>query len=53
MPATDALDLRQRVVTAVDAGGGTQEQIAARLSVSLGWMEKLLRPTPQKICVRI
>ena len=43
MPATYSLDLRRRVVAAVDAGDGTQEQIAARFSVSLGWVEKLLR----------
>ena len=43
MPATYSLDLRQRVVAAVDGGEGTQEQIAARFSVSLGWVEKLLR----------
>ena len=43
MPATYSLDLRQRVVAAVDAGEGTQEQIAARFAVSLGWVEKLLR----------
>ena len=43
MPAVYSLDLRQRVVTAVDASEGTQAQIAARFSVSLGWVEKLLR----------
>ena len=43
MPATYSLDLRRRVVAAVDAGEGTQEQIAARFAVSLGWVEKLLR----------
>ncbi len=31
------------MVAAVDAGKGTQEQIAARFAVSLGWVEKLLR----------
>ena len=43
MPATYSLDLRERVVTAVDAGQGTQAQIADRFAVSLGWVEKLLR----------
>ena len=43
MPATYSLDLRERVVAAVDAGQGTQTQIAARFAVSLGWVEKLLR----------
>ncbi len=42
MPATYSLDLRRRVVAAVDAGGATQEQVAARFSVSLGWVRKLL-----------
>lgn len=37
------LDLRRRVVAGVDAGEGTQEQIAARFSVRLGWVEKRLR----------
>ena len=43
MPATYALDLRERVVATVDAGEGTPPQIAARFAVSLGWVEKLLR----------
>ena len=43
MPATYSLDLRERVFAAVDMGDGTQEQIAARFAVSLGWVEKLLR----------
>ena len=43
MPAAYSLDLRRRVVAAVDAGEGTQEQIAARFAVSLGWVEKRLR----------
>ena len=42
MPATYSLDLRRRVVAAVDAGGATQAQVAARFSVSLGWVRKLL-----------
>ena len=43
MPAVYSLDLRRRVVAAVDADEGTQAQIAARFAVSLGWVEKLLR----------
>ena len=43
MPAVYSLDLRERVVAAVDAGEGTQPQIATRFAVSLGWVEKLLR----------
>ena len=43
MPATYSFDLRRRVVGALDANKGTQEQVAARFSVSLGWVEKLLR----------
>ena len=42
MPATYSLDLRARVVAAVDAGGATHAQVAARWSVSLGWVRKLL-----------
>lgn len=36
-------DLRQRVVTAYDAGEGTQEQLAARFAVSTSWVRKVLR----------
>ena len=36
-------DLRRRVVAAHDAGGGTQEQVAARFAVSLSWVRELLR----------
>ncbi len=36
-------DLRERVVAACDAGDGTREQIAARFSVSVAWIRKLLR----------
>jgi transposase len=43
MPAVYSLDLRERVVAAVDARQGTQSQIATRFAVSLGWVEKLLR----------
>ena len=42
MPATYSLDLRRRVVAAVDASDATQAQVAARFSVSLGWVRKLL-----------
>ena len=42
MPATYSLDLRRRVVASVDAGDATQPQVAARFSVSLGWVRKLL-----------
>jgi transposase len=36
------MDLRERVVRAVDAGEGTQEQIAKRFSVSSRWIRSLL-----------
>ena len=36
-------DLRQRVVAACDAYDGTREQIAARFSVSVSWVRKVLR----------
>jgi transposase len=36
-------DLRERVVAACDAGDATREQIAARFSVSVPWIRKLLR----------
>lgn len=38
-----SIDLRQRVVAACDAGDATREQIAARFSVSVVWIRKLLR----------
>jgi transposase len=37
-----SIDLRQRVVMAVDAGEDSQEQIARRFSVSARWIRKLL-----------
>src|SRR4051794_8973781 len=40
--ATYSMDLRERVVRAVDAGEGTQEQIARRFSVSSRWIRSLL-----------
>jgi transposase len=36
-------DLRERVVAACDAGDATREQIAARFSVSVAWIRKLMR----------
>jgi len=36
-------DLRVRVVAACDAGDATREQVAARFSVSVPWVRKLLR----------
>jgi transposase len=36
-------DLRERVLAACDALDGTREQIAARFSVSVAWIRKLLR----------
>ena len=42
MPATYSLELRRRVVAAADEGSATQEQVAVRFSVSLGWVRKLL-----------
>jgi transposase len=38
-----SIDLRERVVTACDTGDGTREQIAARFSVSVSWVRKLIR----------
>jgi transposase len=37
-----SIDLRERVLKAVDVGEGTQEQIAERFSVSARWIRKLL-----------
>ena len=37
-----SLDLRARVLTAVDAGEETQQEVAARFSVSARWIRKLL-----------
>ena len=36
-------DLRDRVVAACDAGDATREQVAARFSVSVSWIRKLLK----------
>jgi transposase len=38
-----SLDLRERVAAACDAGDATREQVAARFSVSVPWIRKLLR----------
>lgn len=38
-----SLDLRRRVVAAVDAESGTWEQIAGRFGVSVGFIAKLLK----------
>jgi transposase len=40
--ATYSMDLRERVVRAVDSGEGTQEQLAQRFSVSSRWIRSLL-----------
>ena len=36
-------DLRERVVAACDDGDATREQVAARFSVSVTWIRKLIR----------
>lgn len=40
-------DLRERVVAACDADDATREQIAARFSVSVSWIRKLMRQRRQ------
>lgn len=40
--AAYSMDLRERVVRAVDAGEGTQEEVARRFSVSSRWIRGLL-----------
>jgi transposase len=42
-----SIDLRERVVAACDAGGATRAQVAARFSVSVPWIRKLLRQRRQ------
>ena len=37
-----SIDLRERVLAAVDAGEETQEQIARRFTVSTRWIRKLI-----------
>jgi transposase len=37
------MDLRERVVQALDRKVGTQEEVAARFDVSVDWVKKLLR----------
>ena len=44
---TYSMDLRERVVAACDRGGATREQVAARFSVSVAWIRKLLRQRRQ------
>lgn len=39
---TYSMDLRERVVSAVDAGKETQNAVAGRFGVSLAWVKKLL-----------
>jgi len=41
---TYSMDLRERVVRAVDAKSGTRVEIAERFDVSVPWIKKLLRP---------
>ena len=38
-----SIDLRERVVAACDADDATREQVAARFSVSVPWIRKLMR----------
>ena len=38
-----SIDLRERVVAACDARDGTRQQIAARFSVSVAWLRRLLQ----------
>ena len=38
-----SIDLRERVVAACDAGDPTRGQVAARFSVSVAWIRKLIR----------
>ena len=40
---TYSMDLRERVVAACDAREGTRQQIAARFSVSVAWLRRLLQ----------
>ena len=42
-----SIDLRERVVAACDRGDATREQVAARFSVSVVWIRKLLRQRRQ------
>ena len=43
MPAAYSLDLRTRVLAAVDAKDGTRAAIAARFSVSTAWVRRLVQ----------
>ena len=40
---TYPIELRQRVLAAIDAGGATREQIAETFQVSTAWMRRLLQ----------
>ena len=42
-----SIDLRERVLAAVDAGEETQEQIARRFTVSTRWIRKLVAQRAQ------
>jgi transposase len=42
-----SIDLRERVVAACDVGDATRKQVAARFSVSVVWIRKLLRQRRQ------
>ena len=42
-----SIDLRERVVAACDRGDATRAQVAARFSVSVPWIRKLLRQRRQ------
>jgi len=43
MPAAYSLDLRHRVLAAVDAKDGTRAAIAARFQVSTAWIRRLVQ----------
>jgi transposase len=43
MPAPYSLDLRQRVLAAVDAKAATRDAIAARFDVSTAWIRRLVQ----------
>jgi transposase len=43
MPAAYSLDLRRRVLAAVDAQDGTRAAIAARFAVSTAWIRRLVQ----------
>ncbi len=43
MPSAYSLDLRQRVLDAVDAKNATRKAIAARFAVSTAWLRRLVQ----------